>query len=77
MEQQLICNQRSRDAFTKIKDYESQGRIFIHPFDDPLVMAGQGTLGLEIMKDLPAQLILLLVLAEAAFEGGVSTALKR
>src|ERR1700741_154282 len=27
-----------KDAFKKIKDYESQGRIFIHPFDDPLVM---------------------------------------
>src|SRR5882757_7709748 len=40
-------------AFAKIKSYEDEGRIFIHPFDDPLVMAGQGTLGLEIMEDLP------------------------
>jgi threonine dehydratase len=27
--------------------------LFVHPFDDPLVMAGQGTLGLEILEDVP------------------------
>lgn len=42
-----------QEAFKKIKSYETEGRVFIHPFDDPLVMAGQGTLGLEIMEDLP------------------------
>jgi threonine dehydratase len=29
---------------------ESTGRIFIHPFDDPLVIAGQGTIGEEILR---------------------------
>lgn len=29
------------------------GRIFIHPFDDPLVIAGQGTIGTEIVEQLP------------------------
>jgi len=28
----------------------STGRVFIHPFDDPLVIAGQGTVGLEILQ---------------------------
>jgi threonine dehydratase len=28
------------------------GRTFIHPFDDPLVIAGQGTIGKEIMEQL-------------------------
>ena len=32
---------------------KKESLIFIHPFDDPLVMAGQGTIGLEIMEDLP------------------------
>ncbi|MDQ3799950.1 MAG: pyridoxal-phosphate dependent enzyme, partial [Acidobacteriota bacterium] len=40
-------------AFAEIKRFESEGRIFVHPFDDPLVMAGQGTVGLEILEDLP------------------------
>jgi threonine dehydratase len=29
---------------------ESTGRIFVHPFDDPLVIAGQGTIGEEILR---------------------------
>src|SRR6202522_3612955 len=29
---------------------EEQGMTFIHPFDDPLVMAGQGTIGLELLE---------------------------
>ena len=30
-----------------------QGRVFIHPYDDPAVMAGQGTLALEMLADAP------------------------
>jgi threonine dehydratase len=32
---------------------ESEGRVFIHPYDDPGVMAGQGTLALELLEDFP------------------------
>ena len=31
---------------------ESEGRTLIHPFDDPLVIAGQGTIGLEVLKQM-------------------------
>jgi len=37
------CQQRIRDT----------GRTFVHPFDDPLVIAGQGTVGREILEQLP------------------------
>jgi len=30
-----------------------EGRVFIHPYDDPAVMAGQGTLALELLEDVP------------------------
>ena len=65
-----------QDAFKKIKDYESQGRIFIHPFDDPLVMAGQGTLGVEVMEDLPGTTDIIISIGGGGFESGVSTAVK-
>jgi threonine dehydratase len=65
-----------KDAFNKIKDYESKGRIFIHPFDDPLVMAGQGTLGLEIMEDLPGTTDIIISIGGGGFAGGVSTVVK-
>lgn len=32
---------------------EKEGMTFIHPFDDPTIIAGQGTIGLEILEDLP------------------------
>lgn len=65
-----------QDAFKKIKDYGSKGRIFIHPFDDPLVMAGQGTVGLEIMEDLPGTTDIIFSIGGGGFGGGVSTAVK-
>jgi threonine dehydratase len=40
-------------AFAKAREYEREGMLFVHPFDDPLVMAGQGTLGLEVLEDVP------------------------
>ncbi len=32
---------------------EEEGMAFIHPYDDPQVIAGQGTIGLEILEDIP------------------------
>ena len=32
---------------------EETGRVLVHPFDDPLVLAGQGTVGLEVLQDVP------------------------
>ncbi len=31
----------------------AEGRVFVHPYDDPAVMAGQGTLALELLQDAP------------------------
>jgi threonine dehydratase len=32
---------------------DAEGRVFIHPYDDPAVIAGQGTLALELLEDFP------------------------
>ncbi len=40
-------------ALEKARELEAEGYIFIHPYDDLEVVAGQGTLGLEILEDLP------------------------
>ncbi len=37
---------------SSIKACEEEGLTFVHPFDDPRVMEGQGTIGLEILEDL-------------------------
>ncbi|MFM9903859.1 MAG: threonine/serine dehydratase [Pyrinomonadaceae bacterium] len=63
-------------AFDKIKDYEAEGRVFVHPFDDDLIMAGQGTLGLEILEDLPYATDVILSIGGGGLAGGVGTAVK-
>jgi threonine dehydratase len=63
-------------AFAEIKRFEAEGRVFVHPFDDPLVMAGQGTVGLEILEDLPAVTDLIVSIGGGGLAGGVSTAVK-
>jgi len=41
------------DAYAAARAYEAEsGAVFVHPFDDPLVMAGQGTVGKEIVDQL-------------------------
>jgi threonine dehydratase len=64
------------DAFQRAKDYESEGRIFVHPFDDDEIMAGAGTVGLEIFEDLPDVTDVILSIGGGGLSGGVSTALK-
>lgn len=42
------------DAYNKALELrDKEGYTFVHPFDDPLVMAGQGTIGLEILEEMP------------------------
>ena len=41
------------DAFlASIKYCEQEGMTFVHPFDDPLIIAGQGTIGIDIHKEM-------------------------
>ena len=44
---------QDRDAIAR-KISEAEGLAFVHPFNDPFVIAGQGTVGLEIAQDLEA-----------------------
>lgn len=41
------------DSFKKAMECcEEEGKVFVHPFDDPHVISGQGTVGMEIMNDM-------------------------
>jgi threonine dehydratase len=42
------------EAFERLDEHiRETGRTLVHPFDDPLVIAGQGTLALELLEDAP------------------------
>ena len=49
---------------------------FVHPFDDPDVVAGQGTLGLELLADLPALSTVVVPVGGGGLASGVAIAVK-
>ena len=55
---------------------QEHGYTFIHPFDDPDVATGQGTIAMEIIKDLPLVDIILVPVGGGGLATGVSTLAK-
>jgi len=55
---------------------EEEGLTVIHPFDDPYVIAGQGTIGLEILEDLPDVDTVIAGLSGGGLHSGLGIALK-
>src|SRR5207248_1677136 len=53
-----------------------RGQLFVHPFDDPRVIAGQGTLGLELLEQLPEVEAVLVPVGGGGLIGGVALAVK-
>lgn len=52
------------------------GLTFIHPFDDPLVIAGQGTIGLELLEQVPELEAVVVPIGGGGLIGGIACALK-
>lgn len=59
-----------------LKLAEEKGYTFIHPFDDEVVATGQGTIAMEIFKDLPTVDIILVPIGGGGLSAGVSTLAK-
>jgi threonine dehydratase len=55
---------------------ESTGRTLVHPYDDPYVMAGQGTVGLEMLEDAPDTDVVLVQVGGGGLVSGIATAVK-
>lgn len=67
------------DAFHAAKQYSNENQLeFIHPFDDVEVIAGQGTVGLEILSEKVSKIdFLLLPIGGGGLAAGVSTVFKK
>jgi len=52
------------------------GMVFVHPFDDPDVVAGQGTLGLELLEDVPDLAKVIVPIGGGGLVSGVAIAIK-
>ena len=56
---------------------KEQGYTFAHPFNDPLVIAGQGTIGLEILEQLPDVEQIVVPIGGGGLIGGIAFAVKQ
>ena len=72
----VLEGQTLTEALTKARELAARGCIFIHPFDDLEVVAGQGTLGLEIVFDLPEVDTVILPVGGGGLAAGTALALK-
>lgn len=65
------------EAYARAKELESEkGFTFVHAYQDPYVIAGQGTIGLEIFEDLPDLDSVVIPIGGGGLISGVATALK-
>ena len=65
------------EAYARAVELKAErGLVFVHPFDDPRVIAGQGTIGLELAEQVPALDAVLVPVGGGGLIGGVGLALK-
>ena len=64
------------EVFARLARLEEEtGRVLVHPFDDPLVVAGQGTVGLEIAEDLGDAEVVVVPVGGGGLVAGIAAAL--
>ncbi len=65
------------EAFDKAQELQREhGYTFIHAFDDPLVIAGQGTIGLELLEQVPELNVVIVPIGGGGLIAGIATAIK-
>ncbi|HEY6662294.1 MAG TPA: threonine ammonia-lyase [Sphingomicrobium sp.] len=63
------------DAYAKARELErEEGYVFVHPFDDPQIIAGAGTVGLELLEDAPDLDAIIVPIGGGGLMSGVSIA---
>ncbi len=65
------------DAYKKACEIQAEtGATFLHPFDDPYVIAGQGTIGMEIIEDLEDVDMVIVPIGGGGIASGIAKAVK-
>jgi len=70
-----LAAENPAEAHERLLAYvEESGRTFVHPFDDPVLQAGHGTLGLEVIEDLPEVATIVVPVGGGGLIAGVASA---
>ncbi len=73
----ILTGDNYDEAYAHAKTIEqAEKRVFIHPFNDPLVMAGQGTIGLELLEQCPSLDVVVVPIGGGGLISGVACAMK-
>jgi threonine dehydratase len=73
----VLAGQDYDEAHAEARRREAAtGAVFVHPFDDPAVVAGQGTLGLELVEQVPDLDAVVVPVGGGGLIGGVALAVK-
>jgi threonine dehydratase len=73
----VVLHGPSQDLLSKCQELQqAEDLVFVHPFDDPLVIAGQGTIGLELAEEMPELDLVIVPVGGGGLISGIATALK-
>ena len=73
----VLAGTTTADRMTRAEELvREEGLTLVPPYDDPAIIAGQGTVGLEIAEDLPDVGTVLVPVGGGGFSAGVATAIK-
>jgi threonine dehydratase len=74
----IVLHEDRATLFDRLHEEEKRtGAFFVHPFDDPVGLAGAGTLGLEILDDLPNTDAVVVPIGGGGLMAGVASAVKQ
>jgi len=73
---QVILCEGQAGSYAEASRLRSEGMTFVAPFDDPLVAAGQGTIGLEVLEELPGVTRMYVSIGGGGLISGISTVMK-
>lgn len=72
----VIEGQSLGECLKKAEEMALQGKTFIHPFDDPDIIVGQGTMALEILEDLKETDMILVPVGGGGIISGIASTVK-
>jgi len=71
-----LYGQTLEESMNRAMELANEEMPYVHPFDDPEIIAGQGTIGLEICDDLPSPDIIVVPVGGGGLVSGISVAVK-
>ncbi|MDD1675778.1 MAG: threonine ammonia-lyase [Methanomicrobiales archaeon] len=72
----ILHGKNLQESVTYARELEKEGALFIHPYDDVDVIAGQGTIALEIYQDLPDADLIIVPVGGGGLISGIALAAK-